>query len=225
MNDLVLQFFKPKTVYGAVTNEEKFPYFSVFIVFLLLVINVILGAPVTERVAIVTLSKMDMPDNLIDQSMDMIHKMHFLTSFISVIAKVIYLLFFAFVLYLILRVFQVKASFKHVVILFSYVYVFTILGEIANYLIAYHQGINNITDALEVSYTGLNHFLSHEHVGNMVYALSTLINPFVLLLLFYLTMAISSGFKQSYLKASIITFLFVLIEQVIPVYLSVRAMK
>jgi hypothetical protein len=211
MNHVILQFFKPAKTYPSLVNG-RFPVSGLVFIFILIVVEKILQIPFTEKAAALELAERGMAE----QGIDIIHNLRHLIAALGVVTDAVGILLGSFILFLILKIFRIKVKYRSAFILYAYLIIFFVLENILNMVILYGRGFDTLTNAYEVSFMGLNVFLSYEDVGKFLYSLASLANPFSVLFIAWLSIAVSSVFQTGLLKSLSASLLLFAVTKVVP---------
>jgi hypothetical protein len=126
------------------------------------------------------------------------------------------LLFYAFLLYLLIRIVKNKLKYKKVFQIFICCYTVTVMGDLINTIIIYIRGLDNIKNIYDTSLTGLNLLTSIELIGIVPYISLGYVNPFQIGFLILLSVGLKTVIDIKQVEAMIISVLFWLIIVLIP---------
>jgi hypothetical protein len=216
MNTLFLALFRPVKTFNEVKATGKFSTISLVIVLFLMLVNLILMIPVTEKIASITLSTISLPENQLDMATQVAHKMRYLQVAGSEILYVIMFLSYALLLYLLVRIAKDKLKYKSALQLIIYTYFIVTVGDLLNTALLYVRGLDAITNMYETSLIGLNLLTSVEQVGATLYTFIGYFTPFQLTFVFLLSIGLKVFTEVKYTKSLIISILFWLITILIP---------
>jgi hypothetical protein len=158
--------------------------------------------------------------DMAEKGIDLIHNLRYLLAGFYVLTDMAGILFCALILFLILKTAKVYARYKDIFIIYAYISLIAIAGNILNFLVLYSIGLDKLTNINEVFLIGLNAFFTYDGVGKLLYSLSALVNPFALLFFVYLAIAVASVFKTGLLKSCCISFALFIVIKIVPVLLS-----
>jgi hypothetical protein len=219
MDTLMKMLFQPVRAFRELKHKEKFPWMSLIVLFIVVIIDSILLLPVIIKVQEMTISSMSLPmsDEQIEASMQFLYKIRYLQVVGTLFTQVFMLTVYALLIWFLTVVSKNKLSFQKAFELTVHCYFIIAIGSLINTFLLYAQGIENIDNIYEIALTGLNLLTSTESVGVVFYTFLTLINPFYVGFLVLLTigLAVMADIKAS--KAFIISFIFWFILIVIPV--------
>jgi hypothetical protein len=216
MNTFFLALFRPIKAFGEVKTAGKFSAMSFIVVLFLMLVNLILMIPITEKVVSITYSALSLPENQVEMMTQVIHKMRYLQVVGSEITYIIMLLFYALLLYLFVRMAKDKLKYKKALQLIVYSYFIVPAGDLVNTAILYARGLDAITNIYETSWIGLNLLTSTEQAGAMLYTFLSYFTPFQLAFVVLLSIGLKVFTEVKYAKALTITVLFWLITILIP---------
>jgi hypothetical protein len=216
MNTFFLALFRPVKTFGELKMAGKFSTMSLIVLLFLMLLNLILMIPVTEKATSITFSSMSLPENQIDTMLQVVHKMRYLQVAGSTILYLIMFLFYALLLYVFVRIAKNKLTYKNALQLIVCSYFIVTIGDLLNTALLYAHGLDAITNIYETSWIGLNLLTSVEQVGATFYTFLSYFTPFQLAFVVLLSIGLKVFTDAKYLKALVITVLFWLITISIP---------
>jgi hypothetical protein len=222
MNSLLL-FFRPIKVFGHLKTIEKFPTGSMVILLFLMLINLILMIPISEKATEITFSSMGINESQLETMLQITHKMRYLNVAGTEILYIIMLLFYAFLLYLSIRISKNRLNYKKSVQLLVYSYFIIATGDLFNTAVLYVRGLDSIKNLYDMSMTGVNLLTSMEQVGIVGYTFLGYINPFQLGFVVLLSTGIKIFSDTTLLKSiciSISVWIVTVLIPVLSVYIS-----
>ena len=225
MNTILKMLYRPVQAFRELKNSGKFAWMSLIVLLIVLLIDNILKIPVMARVLELTMASVSgqMSDEQFDASMQILHKMRYLSAIISVFSHLVYLIFYTLVIWILAMIVKPSISFLKALEMMIHCYFILAMGMLADTFILYYQGIENINNILELSLTGLNVFTSVESVGAMMYTFLMLISPFYVWFVVIMTIGLAVLAGMKYQKAFIISFIFwmlLIVYTVVTVYFS-----
>ncbi|GHT78752.1 hypothetical protein AGMMS50262_21720 [Bacteroidia bacterium] len=173
MNKFWQALFSPVRVFNELKTVEKFSIMSIVVMLLLMLINQILMIPITTKVTSITLSTMSLPENQIDTMLQVSYKMRYLQVIGSIFTYMIMFLFYAFLLYFLVRIVKNKLGYKKVLQIIIYSYFIVAVGDLINTALLYMRGIDAIKNIYDTSLTGINLLTSLDRVGAVWYVFLT----------------------------------------------------
>lgn len=203
-------------IINSLGKADKMSLFGFSCLSLLIIVNLFLGIPINEKLTRITISLMSMSEEQNETMIQIFEKMKYLNIIGTIIFYIIMYLVYSFILSVCIRIFKAISSYKSSLKIMAYSYFPVIIGDIVNTLILYHKGIDNITNIYEIYYTGLNTYFSVFNTGLFLYSILTYINPFQLLFIVLMVVAIKNTLNIGYTKAGLITIMFWLIIIIIP---------
>ena len=215
MNTLFFTLFRPVKAFNQL-KPEPFSIMSLVVILLLMLLNLILMIPVSEKILQITVSSMSLPQNQIDMMVQVARKMQYLQIAGTGILYIIMFLFYAFLLYLIVR-FLKRIDYKKALQLFVCCYLIIAIGDLVNTAFIYMRGIDTIKNMYDTSLTGLNLLSSVEQIGAVAYTLLSYITPFQLGFVVLLSIGLKIFIDVKYAQSLVISILFWLITILIPV--------
>lgn len=207
MKDMTL---KVTALVGKISGINKFPLKPFIYVMLLMLLNTILSIPVTEKIASVGFSSMDIEKA--DQAVQMMGIMKYIIIFFSIFISAMHLFIGSSLLYILCRIFRALLTFWQAMTIFvmaSFIYV---LGEIVNTIILLNRGIECVNSLYDTYSIGLNLLTSVSVVGKMQYVLLANINIFQILFVAMIIMGLKLVCKVDTYKAFLISLLFWMVQ-------------
>jgi hypothetical protein len=223
MNALLL-FFRPIKVFGHLKTNEKFPTASMVILLFLMLINLILMIPINEKITEITFSSMGIiNESQLETMLQVSHKMRYLQVAGTEILYIGMLFFYAFLLYLSIRISKSRLDYKKSLQLFVYSYFIIATGDLVNTVALYTRGLDTIKNLYDTSLVGINLLTTIEQMGATGYTFLCYINPFQLGFVCMLSIGLKILLDTKWLKAIIVCtsiWLITILIPVISVYLS-----
>ena len=216
MNTLFLTLFRPVKALNRL-KTESFSGMNMMLVLLLMLANLILMMPISEKILQITTASMSLNPNQSSMMTEITHKMRYLQLAGSMIMYVIMFLFYALLLNIVARLAKEKLFYKKALQLLVGCYLVVAIGDLVNTALLYMRGINVIEHVYDVSLTGMNMLTSIEQVGAPGYVFLSCINPFQLWFVTLLSIGLRIFADLKPLKATVISVLFWLITVLIPV--------
>ena len=218
MNTFFLTPFRPEKTFGELKTADKFSAMSLIVLLILMLLNLVLLIPVTEKITLITLSSMSLPEGQMDMMIQTAHTMRYVQIVGSAILYVIMFLFYAFLLYLLVRLADDnKLEYKKALQLVIFSYFIVAIGDLVNTALIFWRGLDAIKTMYDVSLTGLNLLTSVEQIGATRYIILSYITPFQLWFVVLLSIGLKILTDMKWVKAIIISALFWLITILIPV--------
>jgi len=216
MNTFFLVLFSPVKTFGELKTVDKFSAMSLIMLLFLMLLNLILMIPVSEKIALMTFSSMSLPESQLEMMTQVVHKMRYLQMAGTTIVYLIMFLFYALLLFVFVRIAQDKLEYKKALQLIVYSYFIIPVGDLINTVLLHVRGLEAITNIYDISLTGLTLFTSVEQTGATLYTFLGYINPFQLgfMVLLSIGLKVFADMKQT--KALIISVLFWLFTILIP---------
>ena len=208
-------------------KTESFSVMSFIVVLFLMLVNLILMIPINEKILQLTVSSMSLPQDQLDIMVDVTHRLRYLQVAGTIIMYLVMFLFYAFLLYLIIRISKIRLDYKKVLQLLVCSYLVVAIGDLVNTTFIYIRGLDAIENMYDIFLTGLNSLTSVEQAGVTGYVFLGYINPFRLWYLILLSIGLKTIAEIQYVKSLIISLIFWLITILIPVlsvYFSELAM-
>lgn len=190
--------------YTKIAETNKFPSALFFCLILLMVFNVILSLPITQRISEIMFSSMNVPEEQMNMMMGIMQKMKYVSIVSALFTGAVYIFVVSLILYLLCKLFRAKITYWGAMTVFLVGALFHTLNDIINTGITLFKGLEQISSPYDVYHTGLNVLTSVEQIGVAGYIL--LSNITVLGVLFVIIIAIGLKFvcNISKFKASII---------------------
>ena len=204
-------FFNPVKVFSELKQENKFPVMAFIILLMLAAVNMILMVPITSKVTEITMSSMPLPEEQLDITMSMMHKLRYLIALGGVFTYAIMLFIYALIFYVLTVIAKPAISYVRAFTLITYSYFALLINEFINTFILYVRGLDKITDAFELMFTGLNAFTTREEAGAAIYTFLCYINPFQILYIALLSIGLKVFADIKHSKSLIICIIFLLI--------------
>jgi hypothetical protein len=230
MDTLLKIIYNPVKAFRELKSREKFPVMSLILLLVVVIINNILLIPVTTKIYELTFTSMQIPmsEAQIETTMQMLHKIRYLTAASAVFTYIFMLVIYTLVVWVFTKIVKQSLSFQKCFELMIHCCFVIVIGNLANSFILYNQGIENINNMFEISLTGLNLFTSVESAGVVFYTFLSLINPFYIWFVVLLTigLVVLAGMKP--VKGFIISFIFwmlIITYSVVTVYFSYALMQ
>lgn len=189
---------------------KGFPTKSFVLVILLMLLNTILSIPITEKLASISFSSMDIEK--LDQAIPMMEIMKYIIIIFSIFISTIYLFIGASLLYILCRIFGALLNYWQAMTIFimaSFIYA---SGEIVNTIILLNKGVECINSLYDTYSIGLNLLTSVSTVGKIEYVLLANINIFQILFVLTIIMGVKLICKIATYKAFLISLLFWIIQ-------------
>ena len=233
MDTLLKIIYSPVRAFQELKHAEKFPFMSLIVLLIVVIINNILMIPVTVKIMELTFSSIQIPLNdeqtkQIDAIMQMMHKLRYLQAVAAVFTYLFTLVVYTLIIWVLTKIAKQSLSFQKAFELIIHSCFVLSIGSLVNTFILYGQGIENIKNIYEVSLTGLNLLTSTEQVGVTFYTFLTLINPFYIWFLVILTFGLTKLADVKISKAFVTCFLFWIVLIAFPVvvtYFSQQVMQ
>jgi len=184
---------------------------------LLLLANLILMIPVSEKILQITSSSLSLNPAQSSMMTEIAHKMRYLQVAISVITYFVMFLCYAFILHLIVRISKSRLDYKKTLQLLVCCYIVVAAGNLVNTAFLYIRGIDVIGHMYDITLTGINMLTSMEQVGATGYVFLSCITPFQLWFVILLSIGLKIFVDIKPWKAAIISIVFWLITTLIPV--------
>ena len=216
MNTLFLTLFRPVRALNQL-KTEPFSAMSLVMILLLMLANLILLIPVSEKVLQIIMSSMSLNPAQADMAIELAYKMRYLQMAGTIILCAVMLLFYALILQLVVRISKRKLEYKKVFQLLVCCYVAVALGDVVNTVLLHVRGIDVIENMYDLSITGLSFFTSIEKVGATGYVFLSCFTPFQLWFVALLSIGLSIFAEMKLVKAIVISVLFWLITILFPV--------
>ena len=219
MSTLLQILFNPQRAYRELKEENKFPVMALIIILLFMAVNLILMIPITSKVTTLMLTQSSLPlsEQQMERSLDILHKLRYLTAVGGVFTTAITLFLSALLLYIITLVVKPVLGYIKAFTVVAYSYIALIAGALVNTGLLYYRGIENITSPFELELTGLNMLTTMEQAGGALYTFLSLVNPFQLWFVILLSIGLKVYTEMKYIKALLLCILFWLITTLIPV--------
>ena len=212
---MFLALFRPVKAFNQL-KTESFSVMSLILLLFLMLVNLILLIPITEKVTLLIYSSMALPENQLDTMMQVAHKMRYLQTAGTTIFYLIMLLFYALLLFVFVRIAKDKLAYKKALQLMVYSYFIVAIGDLVNTTLLYVRGLDAITNIYNTSLIGLNLLTSVEQVGATFYTFLGYITPFQLGFMLLLSIGLKIFTDMQYVKALIISLILWLITILIP---------
>jgi hypothetical protein len=216
MNTFFLALFRPVKAFSEVKTAGKFSAMSLVVILFLILVNLILMMPVSEKILEITMSSMSLPENQLDMVRQVAHKMRYLQIAGSEILYLIMFLFYALLLYLFVRIAKNKLTYKNALQLIVYSYFIATIGDLVNTALLYVRGLDAIQNMYDTSLIGLNLLTSVEQFGATFYIFLSCFTPFQLMFVVLLGIGLKTFTEIKYVKALTISVLLWLITILIP---------
>lgn len=228
MKTFFLALIHPTKAFRKVKASGTFSTMSLIVVLFLMLVNLILMIPINEKITTITFSSMPLPENQLDTMIQVTHKMRYLQVAGVEILYVIMFLFYAILLYLLVRMTKNRLVYKSALQLIIYSYFIVTVGDLVNTTLLYMRGLDAITNIYENSLIGLNLLTSADQVGVTFYTFLCYFTPFQLIFIILLSIGVKVVTEIKYVKSLIITVLFWFVIVLIPtlsVYFSQRTIE
>jgi len=217
MNTFFLALFQPIKTFGELKTSDKSSAMSLIALLFLMLLNLILMIPVTEKVLQITLSSMPLNPNQTSMTIEIAHKMRYLQIVGVIIMYFVMILFYALVFYLSVYIAKDRLSYKKALQLIVYSYFIVVIGDLANTALLHLRGLDAITNMHDIYITGFNMLTSIEQIGATGYVFLSCINPFQLWFVVLLSIGLRIFTDMKPVKAIIICVMFWLITTLFPV--------
>lgn len=215
MNTLFLAIFQPVETFRKAKTTD-FSVMSMIVLLFLMLVNLILMIPITEKVTALTFSTSSLSEDQIETITQIVYEMRYLQIVGIEISYILMLLFYGLLLYLFVSLAKGKLKYKKALQLIIYSYLIIIIGDLVNTAILYIRGLDAITNAYENSFLGLNILTSVEQVGVTVYVFLSYITPFQLAFVILLSIGVKVFTKINSLKSLTISVLIWIISIILP---------
>jgi hypothetical protein len=216
MRTFFFVLFRPEKAFNALKTNDKFSIMSFVIILFLILVNLILMIPISEKITSIMVSSLSLPENQLDMMIQVAHKMRYLQVASSEILYIIMYLFYALLLYLFVRIVKEKMEYKKTLQLIVYSYFIVAIGDLVNTALLYMRGLDAIKNVYEASLTGLNLLTSVKQAGTTLYTFLSYFTPFQLIFVILLSIGLKIFTNVKYAKALMISILFWLIAILIP---------
>ena len=222
MDTLITIIYKPLRAFRELKSSEKFPFMSLVVLLIVVVITNILMIPVNAKVFELTFSSIQIPLNeaqskQMENMMQIMHKLRYLIAMGSVFTYLFTLVAYTLIIWILTKIMKQSLSFQKAFELIIHCCFVLAIGDLVSAFILYGQGIENIKSMYEISLTGLNLLTSVEQVGATFYIFLTLINPFQVWFLVLLTVGLAILADLKFSKAFITCFILWVILIAFPV--------
>ena len=198
-------------------KTESFPIMSLLMIVLLVIINMILMVPITEKVTQLTISSMPIASEQAAMVLSMTHKMRYIQIFGAAFSSVITLLVYALLLFIFVRISKNRIDFSKIFQLITCCYIVVVIGSLVNTALLHMRGIDEIKNMYDITVTGVNVLTSIEQVGVASYVFLSYINPFQLWFVALLSIGLVVVADMKAAKAIVISVLFWLVTVLFPV--------
>ena len=216
MNTLFLTLFRPVKAFNQL-KTESFSAMSLLMIILLVIINLILMIPVTEKVLQITTASMPLNSDQLEMMAQVSHTMRYVQIFGSIITSIVMFLFYALLLYLLVLISKSKLDFKKALQLIICCYIALAIGSLVNTAFLYMRGIDAIQHIYDITLTGINLLTSTDKVGMTMYVFLSYINLFQLWFVALISIGLTILADMKPVKATIISILFWLVTVLFPV--------
>jgi hypothetical protein len=183
----------------------------------MMLFSLILNTPIKEKVSIFTLSSMNFSPEQIENMTMIIHRMKYVHVFTNEIFYIGMLLFYSLIIWLLVKLFKNKITYKRVLQLMIYAYLVIIIGNIINSGLLYWLGLEKINNQYDTLMFGLNSLTSVSTVGSTFFTFLSYINPFQIWFVFLISMGIKYLTEICWSKSFFISILFWVISIAIPI--------
>ncbi len=222
MNTFFLTLLNPSKAFNQL-KTEPFSAMSLIMILILMLLNLILMIPVTEKITSITFSSMSLAENQMDTMIQVAHKMRYLQVFGTTILYLVMFLFYALLLYVFVRVAKDKLAYKSALQLIVYSYFIAVIGDLINTGLLYARGLDAITNTYENSLVGLNLLTSVEQVGATLYTFLSSFTPFQLWFVVLLSIGLKIFTNMKPIKSiiiSVLVWLMIILIPTLSVYFS-----
>ena len=216
MKNFIFALFRPVKTFSEVKVTGKFSVMSLIIILFLMLINLILLSPITEKVVYMTYLSMSIPESQLDTMVQIAHKMRYLQIAGAIIQYVFMFFLYSFILYITVRIAKNRIGYKSALQLIVYSYFIVAIGDLTNTILLYARGLDAIANIYENSLIGLNLLTSVEQVGVTLYTFLCYFTPFQLIFVILLSIGLREFLEVKYIKTLTISVLFWLITISIP---------
>ena len=206
--NILQTLFSPFRAFNELKQEKKFPAMALIIVLLLVAVYLILMLPITAKITALTLSSMPLPEEQLERSMEILHKMRYLQVIGGIFSTAATLFLYALLLYLLTLIAKPALTYIKSFTIIVYSYFALLLGNLINIGLLYLKGLDNITNPFEISLTGLNLLTSVEQAGLVLYSFLSYINPFQVWFIILISLGLKVFADIKYTKALLICILF-----------------
>ena len=219
MKTILQILFSPQRAFGGLKEENKFPTLALIVVLLLVAANLILMIPVALKVSALMLTKtaVQMSEQQLERSLDIIYKMRYLTAIGGVFTSVFVFFIYALIMYILTLVAKPALGYMKAFTMIVYSNLALVLGGLVNTGLLYLRGIDAITSPYEVELTGLNVLTTMEQAGGALYVFLSMVNPFQLWFVILLSIGLKVFTEMKYTKALLLSILFWIITVIFPV--------
>ena len=211
MNLILQTLLNPVSAFNELKRENKFPGMVLVILLVLTAVNLILMVPITSKATATMMSSLPLPEEQLDITMAMMHKLRYLMVIGGVFTYAITFFIYALIFYILTVIAKPTLTYMKAFTLIVYSYFAITIGELINTGILYMRGLDKITSPYEIKFTGLNLFTTLENTGIAVYSLLCSINPFQIWFVVLLSIGLKVFANIKYLKALLISVLFWLV--------------
>ncbi|MDR3251612.1 MAG: YIP1 family protein [Tannerella sp.] len=205
MDTIISIFTNPVKAFGSLKDREKFPYSVFFILLALMLINLILLIPVTEKVTELAMAKTPLTDEQLDMALQMTHRLRYLQTAGALVMTAVMYFVYAFVLYIVQYIAKAGVNYAKILYLTIYSSLVVAVGSLVNTALIYGQGIDGIESPFDIARTGLNVFTTVDSAGLVLYALLSAVTPFEILFLAALAAGLKAISGSGWLRSAAIS--------------------
>lgn len=216
MDTLFTTLFRPFKSFREMKVAGRFPVMSLIVLLFLVLLNHILMIPVMEKITSLTFSTMSVTESQRETMTQVVHKMRYLQVAGTLIMYTISIFLYALLLYAIVYFARERLKYKEALLLITFSSFIIVLGDLINTGILYIRGIEEIKSTYEITFTGINMFVSVEEVGATLYTFLSCINPFQIAYIILLSIGLKVFTEAKYVKVILISLLIWTITILIP---------
>ena len=217
MNIILQTLISPVKAFNELKRENKFPAMAFVILLLLTAVYLILMIPVSAKTVAITMSSMPLPEEQLEVTLSITHKLRYLIAIGGVFTVAITLFVYALLLYITTVVAKPSITYIKSFSLIVYSYFAVLLGDLINTGLLYMRGLDKITNPYEITMTGLNLLTTIEKAGAAMYIFLSMINPFQIWFIVLLSIGLKIFAEIKYKKALFICTIFWLITLIYPI--------
>lgn len=216
MSTLLEILFNPVMGFDKLKKNDTFSFVNLFITLVVMLFSLILNAPIKEKASMILLSSMNLPNDQIDNMIQVMYKMRYLQIINGEMLGLASLVFNSVVIYILIIMLKRKMRFKlvfHLIVLISPI---LYLGDIINSIMIYIIGINNMSSPYDALMFGANKLVPISSISTILYTFMSYINPFQIWFICLLCIALRILMKIGYAKSFAISILFWFISVALP---------
>lgn len=189
---------------------EKFPTRALIIYSLFVLLCAILQAPITGKIAAISIQNMQLDSAQKEMAMNMVENMGTFTIISSLIGAVVELLISSALLYLSAKLIKVEISYSRCVMLLILVAGIMLLGDYLSMGINLVRGVDQIKEITDVFCTSFAYMFDIKG-GTLPYKMLVFLNPFTVIAFAFMAYCLKTVYDVPVAKSVVISFVFLFV--------------